>query len=172
MILLCGISSGHKAKKGRTAMFQRAAILSFVIIASLLFSSPARASDAGKITIKIEGLRNSSGVVRIALFNSEKAYSESASTSDQAGEAFRKAVANISGNTADCTFEDVPYGDYAIKLFHDEDNTGKFKKNKLGIPQVQYGFSNNAKAMFGPAPYAKAKFSFHDPVMNTTINVK
>jgi uncharacterized protein (DUF2141 family) len=147
-------------------------MVSLIFLASLLFVAPARAADAGKITVHVEGLRNSNGVVRIALFNSEKTYSASANTADQTGEPFRKAIANISSNSANYTFEEVPYGDYAIKLFHDEDNSGKFKKNMLGIPKVEYGFSNNASGLFGPAPYDKAKFNFRVPAMDTTISMK
>ena len=41
------------------------------------------------------------------------------------------------------TYKGVPPGQYAISLFHDEDNDGKMKKNWLGMPKEKYGFSRN-----------------------------
>ncbi len=62
---------------------------------------------------------------------------------------------------ATATLQNVPYGEYAIKLFHDEDNSGRFLTNAFGIPKVEYGFSNNAHGLFGPASFGKAKFQLN-----------
>jgi uncharacterized protein (DUF2141 family) len=57
------------------------------------------------------------------------------------------------------TFRNVPDGIYAASFFYDENGNGKLDVNFLGIPKEQYGFSNNAKGFFGPAKFAKAKFT-------------
>jgi uncharacterized protein (DUF2141 family) len=132
----------------------------------------AEGANSGKITVFINGLKNSNGVARIALFNSEGSYADNKSGPDSAGKAFRKVAAPISANAATCTFEDIPYGEYAVRFFHDEDNSGEFKTGMFGIPKVEYGFSNNAVGKFGPAPYSKAKFSLNAPEYKATINLK
>lgn len=58
------------------------------------------------------------------------------------------------------TFENIPFGEYAIKVHHDEDGNNEMDTNFLGIPSEDYGFSNNASGTFGPADWEDAKFAF------------
>lgn len=127
-------------------------------IAILMLPLAAIAADQGKIIVHVKGLKNDKGVVRIALFNSADSYEKSKSSEDKAEGAYNKTTAPIASQTASYTFDSVPYGDYAIKMFHDEDNSGKFVTGWFGIPKVEYGFSNNVLGKMGPAPYEKAKF--------------
>jgi uncharacterized protein (DUF2141 family) len=143
-------------------------------VALLLLAIPvsrAKGADSGKITVFIDGLRNNNGVTRIALFNSEGSYTDISSAPDQAGKAFRKAAADISANTSTYTFDDIPYGEYAIKFFHDENNNDLFKVGLLGTPKVEYGFSNNVTGKFGPAPYSKVKFTLDVPEYKMIIDL-
>lgn len=129
--------------------------LALALVANLGCVSEVLAEQAGNLTVHISGLKNNNGAVRIALFNSDSTYTNDKFTGDSA---FRKEILPIKNNMADYTFTNLPYGDYAIKLFHDEDNSGKFETGMFGIPKVQYGFSNNAHGKFGPAGYDKARF--------------
>ena len=70
------------------------------------------------------------------------------------------------------SFDNLPNGEYAIKLFHDEDNSNKFKTNMLGIPKEDYGFSNNPRAAFGPANYNQARFAFNSNLMKLEIKMQ
>src|SRR5262249_48714227 len=112
-----------------------------LLATSLAFLSTAQASFAapqGNVTVHITGLRNSKGVVRIALFNSADSYTKSKGTEGNAAGAFQKAAAPISAQQATYSFDSLPYGDYAVKMFHDEDNSGKFETGLFGIPKVEY----------------------------------
>ncbi len=144
----------------------------FLFVAGLLLAliapSASWATDAGSIVIKVTGLRNDKGTVRIALFNSKAAY-----TASKAGEqAFQKMKVPITDQKATATFEAVPYGEYAIKLFHDEDNSGRFITNMFGIPKVEYGFSNNAHGLMGPASFEKALFKLNSPNLEMPIKMQ
>jgi uncharacterized protein (DUF2141 family) len=44
--------------------------------------------------------------------------------------------------------------------------------NFLGIPQEQYGFSNDAAALFGPPDFKDARFSHNHKETIVTINYK
>lgn len=114
-------------------------------------------AEQGSLVVYVTGLKNNNGSVRVAMFNSESSYTSDKFTGESA---FRKEIVPIRNNSAEYTFTNLPYGDYAIKLFHDEDNSGKFETGMFGIPKVQYGFSNNAHGKFGPAGYDKAMFHF------------
>ena len=130
---------------------------SFLLVLSLTSIAASMADDApsGNIAVAIKGLKNSQGVVRVALFGSKETYNNDHNIGIGS---FRKLAQPIEGNQATATFTGIPYGDYAIKVFHDEDNSGKFVTNAFGIPKVEYAFSNDARAMFGPPSFDKAKF--------------
>ena len=67
----------------------------------------------------------------------------------------------MKNNVADVTFWNIPYGEYAIKVYHDANNDDKLNKNFLGMPTEEYGFSNNARGSFGPPSWDDAKFMFN-----------
>jgi uncharacterized protein (DUF2141 family) len=46
-----------------------------------------------------------------------------------------------------------------VKSFHDRDANGKMNFNPLGMPLEPYGFSNNARAPFGPPSWRRAAFT-------------
>lgn len=142
-----------------------------VMVATLiqLSTSGALAADNGSIKVKVTGLDNDKGVVRIALFKDKDSYKNDDGSGDRA---FQKVAVKIASGEASHTFADIPYGSYAIKLFHDESNSGKFLTNAFGIPRVQYGFSNNARGRFGPAAFEKALFDVKKPETSMTISVK
>lgn len=141
--------------------------MAFVLTSVL--PSAALAADSGKLVLHLTGMNNDNGVVRIALFNSKESYSASVFDADKA---YKKDTVKIADKQADYTFERLPFGTYAIKVFHDEDNSGKFPTGNFGIPKVQYGFSNNAHGMFGPAKFSGAKFMFDSVEKQMTIKMQ
>jgi len=140
------------------------------LLISLSFPLATLAEDLGKIVVQVTGLRNNQGVIRVALFNSADSYNKSKASEDKAGGAFKKGTATIDSQKATYSFEGVPYGEYAIKMFHDENNSGKFVTGLFGIPKVEYGFSNNALGKMGPAAYDKAKFKLEKPELTLEIS--
>lgn len=118
--------------------------------------------QAAHLTVVIVGLKNNKGEVIIKLFNSREKYDR------KDANPFRKLSVTINNRRAEGIFEDLPIGEYAIKLFHDENANGHHDENFLGIPKEDYAFSNNARGTFGPPDYEKAKF---DVMENTTIQI-
>jgi uncharacterized protein (DUF2141 family) len=115
------------------------------------------ASKLATVQVKITGINNNQGVIRIAMFDRPQAFAEK---NNSAPDAFQKGTASINEhNQAIYTFKNVPYGVYAIKLFHDEDNSGKLKKNLFGKPQEGFGFSNNPSIANHAASFDQAKFA-------------
>lgn len=114
-------------------------------------------------SLKIEGFKKAKGEVRIAVFDSKESY-----TKDPV-----YAVV-IPVEKLECTWEvtDLPYGEYAIAVYHDVNVNGKLDTNFLGIPKERYGFSNNARGRFGPAKWKDAKFSVDGATTEATIRIK
>ncbi len=118
----------------------------------------------GNLFVIVSNLKNNSGDVKIGLFNSEESFKGKS-------EKYRGSVLKIINNRAEWRIENIPYGEYAIKLFHDEDSDDEIDTNFLGIPKESYGFSNNAKGIFGPPSFEKAKFQFKDKEMRIEIKL-
>jgi uncharacterized protein (DUF2141 family) len=143
--------------------------LSIVTFFVLIFSQLALAQsvedkNTGNLTIAVTGFENENGEVLIAVSNSRENYESNDS-------AFVGVNVKIDNKKAEHIFEGLPFGEYAIKLFHDENMDGELNSNFLGIPTEDYGFSNNARGTFGPADYNDAKFLFEKTGMTIEISV-
>ena len=136
-------------------------LLGGVILAS---SSLAKSGGHATINLKVTGLRSEKGQVKIALFNSpEKWLSE---------HPIYSSTIKVDGQSVTWKINDVPYGDYGVVVFHDENGNGKMDKNLLGIPQEPYGFSNNVRLTLGPPKWEKAKFSVNGSTTELSIEVR
>jgi len=121
--------------------------------------------NEGELTLNITGFSNDEGTVKIALSNTKEDYATK-------GKAYRGVKENILNNKAQTIFKDLPFGIYAIKIFHDENDNGELDKNFFGIPSEDYGFSNNAKGSFGPASWEDAQFKFEKDQIIVEINIE
>lgn len=78
-------------------------------------------------------------------------------------------VIKVRASQARCDFEDIPPGTYALAVIHDENMNGVLDTNALGIPREGYGFSNDARAWFGPPSFADASFHYDGRGVDLTI---
>ncbi len=125
-----------------------------VSLCILSTGSVAQETDqkTGVLTVVVTGVKNDDGVVMVALYNSEETYSSKGEPE------FEGRIGEIENTQSTVIFDDLSFGEYAIKLFHDENENGELDTNFLGIPKEDYAFSNNAKGSFGPPKYDKVKF--------------
>lgn len=128
--------------------------------------APAFAQPGGTATVivKITGLLSEKGQVKIAMFNSAATW--------LGDHPKYNATIDVDSQAVSWKLNDIPYGDYGIAVFHDENKNGKMDKNFLGIPQEAYGFSNNMRVTFGPPGWDKAKFTVKNPTTEVSIEVK
>ena len=141
-------------------------MLPLLISISLLAQEAANDdTKTGDLTVEITGFENDKGKVKITLVNSKENYSKKENH-------FLKASAGIENKKAVWVFENIPFGEYAVKSFHDENDNKKLDKSFIGIPKEKYGFSNNARGSFGPPDYKDAKFILHSTTVSIEIKVK
>lgn len=131
--------------------------LLFIVLSFFLAQEPKAqeipdylAKDFSSFTLMIQGLSKAEGELRIAMFNSKDAYTK---------EPVYAVVLPVNDKKMEWRVPDLPFGDYAIAVYHDKNTNGKLDTNFLGIPKEEYGFSNNARGKFGPASWEDAKFS-------------
>lgn len=151
-----------------------------VVLACLLFASPIGViaqdtekieQNAGTLTVVIVGLKSNNGDVKVSLLNSEESFLAKPKELKKMGGPFRRAIAAIKDKKAEAVFEDVPFGEYAIKLFHDENGNGRMDKNFVGMPKEDRAVSNNARGKTGPPKYEDAKFEFNKEEMTIEITI-
>jgi uncharacterized protein (DUF2141 family) len=132
-----------------------------------LSQSLAQESPSAKLTVRIFGAKNDGGQVAIAVFCSEAGFPGDKS------KAVRVLQTTIDPNSrsAQVTLTDLPHGDYAIAVFHDENKNGRLDKNMFGLPKEGYGFSNVLKKSMGAPKFADAEFRVDRPEQNIDIKL-
>jgi uncharacterized protein (DUF2141 family) len=120
----------------------------------------------GVLTIELVALRNRRGVVNVALFDSPDGYPSNAELAVRCGKFSITDVPLI------IQFEDLPYGEYAATLHHDENGDSKLTCNALGIPKEGIGFSGNPKIWKGIPPFHRSAFQFTPDAKEISITMK
>jgi uncharacterized protein (DUF2141 family) len=147
-----------KKEENNMKIFRRFTLFVTLLLSAVIYAQ-SYAQSAARVEVVVTGLSNDQGVVRIALYNSEEAYQTSGY--EKTG-AFKTGEARIHQLQARFVFENVPYGIYAIKLYHSKD-LKPFETNLFGIPKQGYGFSNNPEARFGMPGWQKVAFEVKEP---------
>ena len=139
--------------------------------ALLMFANlpvPALAQSACPgIHVKILNIRNSTGTVACALFESPEGFPD-----EYLRSATNVMVIKIRKTQARCDFEDIPPGTYAMAVIHDENMNGKLDTNWLGLPTEGYGFSNNAKAVLSAPSFSDASFTYDGGNIDLTMSLR
>ncbi|MCY1289236.1 hypothetical protein D9M68_418490 [compost metagenome] len=135
----------------------------FAVLLFLSYSYPAFSQS---IHIQILGIRSSTGMVACTLFESPIGF-----PADYLHSARNIMSIRIINNQAQCNFERIPQGTYAIAVAHDENMNGKLDTNALGIPVEGYGFSNNAVGWLSAPSFSAASFSYDGENLSLTIRL-
>lgn len=119
------------------------------------------------LTIKVENLRNSKGVVQYAIYNKDGSIPD-----EKYEKYFRKGIAEISKNRSTLTFNDLPAGKYAVSILHDENENGKIdKKFLVPMPSEGVGISNyESIGLFNRPNFSKASFRV-DSSLTKLVNI-
>ena len=135
------------------------------IILSVLFSSffPFGVRAQRSLEITVENIKDIKGSMRVGIYNNEKDFPDKPAEGK---------VVRVSGETLTVLFERVQPGDYAISIFHDENNNGELDTNAVGIPKEGFAFGNNAMGMFGPPSFDKAKITIANENLKHTLRLK
>lgn len=131
----------------------------FTLSTSLHMAAPGQA----RLTVKVNGIRNSEGMVRIALYRNEEDFLNNACVA--------KALPANSGSLS-FSFENLPSFSYAISVIHDANKNGELDKNILGIPKEGFGFGNDSMGMFGPPSFEEAGLRLEAMDLDVEVNLR
>jgi uncharacterized protein (DUF2141 family) len=118
------------------------------------------------IHVKILNIKNSTGTVACALFESSVGF-----PAEYLHFATNIMVIKVRDHQARCDFEDIAPGTYALAVIHDENMNGLLDANSLGVPSEGYGFSSDAIAFLSAPSFTDASFPYDGKNLNLTISL-
>lgn len=126
----------------------------FLTFALLLLFAETKTYD---LTIEVKNIPTTKGNLFIGLFQPKSDF-------PVFGKQYIGKVIPVSGKTMTYVFKDLPEGEYALAIYHDENKNSKLDKNMLGVPTEYYGFSNNARRTFSAPSFEEASFDLKKDV--------
>jgi len=116
------------------------------------------------LTVKVEDLRNSNGVVQFSLYNKDGSIPD-----EYFKKTFKQLKVSILDNKAKTLFKNLPKGRYAINVLHDENSNAKIDKGFM-LPTEGVGFSNfKTLNLFHKPTFEKTSFLLDK---NKTLDIK
>jgi uncharacterized protein (DUF2141 family) len=112
--------------------------------------------QTGTLIIEITKLRNNKGQLMMSMFDSKDGFP---TKTDKANKTMKIALDQFEGSPI---IEDLPYGVYAVSIFHDE-NSNKKPDFFIFVPSEGTAASNDAKGYFGPPSFKASQFRFNLP---------
>jgi uncharacterized protein (DUF2141 family) len=101
------------------------------------------------LEVHVGGLRSTKGIIRFCVTTEAKSFPDC-----KTGKVFTRSVPAA---TPHVRFDDLPAGDYAVAVIHDENGNAKLD-TFMGIPREGFGFSRNPVIRFGPPSFKSTQF--------------
>ena len=109
----------------------------------------ATATERYTLTLRVEGVRSASGQLRAELLGR--------TGGDGAPRRITFGVQDAVAGVNVMEFPDLPAGEYAVQLYHDENANGQVDMSVTGVPREGYGFSNVPVVQGGIPPFDRMK---------------
>jgi uncharacterized protein (DUF2141 family) len=141
-----------------------------------IVSTPAPTSPASDLTVEIDGIRSASGTIMIGLYDNADGFITAIKHSTEAGllndkDRFAGMALRATLGTQRVGLMQLPYGEYAIIVFHDENDNGRLDENAWGVPTEGYGFSNNAQGLLGAPSFDAAMITLDGPKRTVAVSL-
>ncbi len=128
----------------------------FLLLALLLIGPPLSAS-ADTLTVTVNNIKKA-GEIHVAVYDNAEAFEADRGEKGGAAPGITEGTIEMVQPGSVTYVYELPPGTYAIGIFHDVNLNNKMDNSFLGIPIEQFGFSNNARALFGPPDFEDAAF--------------
>ena len=129
---------------------------------SLTFSVYA-AQAQRSLEVTVSNVPSNKGTVRVALFQSSETFLK---------KPLLAQTIPVNNGKVVVVFENLTGSEYAVSVYHDENDNKKMDSNFFGMPTEAYGFSNNARGSFGPPSFEDAVFTLKEDKNTIEIKVK
>ena len=134
-------------------------LLLFALVSISLLTLSSFNNQKGEtysLTVEVNGLQNSKGIVQFALYNKDGTIPD---------EDYKKCSKilkeKIQNGSSKVTFNNLPLGKYAVNILHDENENGEIDKGFI-LPIEGIGFSNYQSIGLTNRPnFSKASFELN-----------
>lgn len=123
----------------------------------------AQEPKGADITVHINNIKNDNGFVLLGLHNSDTFMSREKP-------AIKKIKQKIIDGKIKVVFKNIPKGQYAVMVVHDENANNQMDFELNGMPKEAFGASNNEMS-FGPPIFEDAKFNITDKNLDLEIRL-
>ncbi|TAN71223.1 MAG: DUF2141 domain-containing protein [Methylobacter sp.] len=128
----------------------------------------AYGSTAEAFEIRITGISSCQGKVMLAVYDDESHFMN-------IEQAVVKEVIDLA--PADCASTmlyrvAIPYGQYAVVVYHDANSNGIHDKNMFGAPTETWGVSNNARPLLRAPQFRECVFTHAASRTSVTIEIQ
>lgn len=133
---------------GKIHMMSAALLRRLPVLASLILLNPADAAPVpgeASLSVQVSGVANNKGKILAAVCDRASFLKRCAHT-----------VSAPAAASVTLKFPQLAPGNYAVMVFHDENDNMVFDKSASGLPLEGYGFSRNAKGHYGPPGFEDA----------------
>ena len=104
------------------------------------------------LTIAVEGVANSRGVVGVLVFSSAVGWPERVSA------ALTSEAVPAQRGLTELVVRGLDKGEYAVVVLHDENENQKLDRNRFHMPVEQWGMSNNPGHFLSAPSFSEASF--------------
>lgn len=146
---------------------QFASAIALTLLPAQFTAQSNASSQECTLRIRVDGLRNSTGVVGTELFTSPAGWPENVDRT------FRHGATPIGAgqHAVTAVWDKLPPGTYGVVALHDENKNQKLDRNIFGIPKEGFGFANNPRVGMSAPPFEQAIVHVTCPVTETTIHL-
>ena len=123
---------------------------------------PSNTSEKGTLQLEVTNIRDTRGMIRVGLFQQEEGFPDQEKVYWGKGFSPQKGKVTIE-------IPELPFGNYALAIYHDLNNNGRLDKNVLGIPTEPYGFSGAVKAKWSSPRFQEVVFPFSPEIKKQCI---
>ena len=162
-----GEATPWRARCGLLILAGCAAALPGTTLAEALEASAGASSPAptGDLSLVVRNLRSTKGMIRACLTRNPAFFPKC-----EHDPLARKVSIAAQGNGR-VNFADLPPGDYALMVLHDENGNAKID-TMLGIPKEGVGFSRNPVLRFGPPKWDAVRIHVPSGPSATDVTMK
>ena len=111
------------------------------------------AAQTATLEVQVLDVSSSEGDILVALYTEEETFLKFEHV-------YRTQGAPATEGMTRVIIADLPLGEYALAIFHDENGNEELDTNLLGIPKEPLGFSNAKMKTFGPPSFEDCVFRF------------
>lgn len=134
----------------------------FVVFTTFLLSSSV--TKPKPLIISITNVKTTNGNVRVGIYKKGNDFPNEKDT-------YQNKVYKVTKTGSILIkIEDLPYGEYAIGIYQDENKNATLDKNFVGAPKEPFAFSNNVKPLFTAPDFEECRFQYAEN--NVRMNLK